>query len=87
MIRKGGKKPKLSSAGAISRFRRVERRLESIETKLAYLEDFVSPLQDAAVEQGREVERILGEHQAMKGRLRQIAQELETLPPQKPPHY
>ncbi|MDR3114998.1 MAG: SlyX family protein [Treponema sp.] len=65
----------------------LEGRLEKIETKLAYLEDFLTRLQSAVLEGKGALDRIQGEHRVMKGRLLQISRELETLPHEKPPHY
>ncbi|MDR0721315.1 MAG: SlyX family protein [Treponema sp.] len=65
----------------------IEERLEKIETKLAYLEDFLTRLQGTLLERDRVFDRIQEEHRAMRSRLLQIYQELETLPHQKPPHY
>ncbi|MDR2051775.1 MAG: SlyX family protein [Treponema sp.] len=65
----------------------LDRRLEKIETKLAFLEDFLTRLQDEIVARNAIVEKLSAEHGAIKARLLQISGELEEIPGQKPPHY
>jgi SlyX protein len=65
----------------------IENRLEKVEVKLAYLEDFLSRLQDEVLERNALLERLSAEHNAMKTRLLQISGELEEIPNRKPPHY
>jgi SlyX protein len=62
-------------------------RLEKIETKLAFLEDFLIRLQEEVVNRNAALDRLAAENAAVKERLRDIAQSLEELPNQKPPHY
>jgi SlyX protein len=62
-------------------------RLEKIETKLAYLEDFLGRLQEAAVAQGGILDRLGTEHTAIKTQLRRISEDLEEFPNRRPPHY
>jgi SlyX protein len=62
-------------------------RLEKIETKLAFLEDFLIRLQDEVVGRNALLDRLAAENAAMKERLQAISQILEELPNQKPPHY
>lgn len=65
----------------------IERRLDSIEIKLAYLEDFLTRLQDQVVERGAAADRLAAEHAAVKDKLLQLSAELEEVPNRKPPHY
>jgi SlyX protein len=65
----------------------VEERFELLETKLAYLEDFVGRLQAEVVERNAAVDRLAAEHAAVKEKMLQIASELEEIPNRKPPHY
>ncbi|MDR2757971.1 MAG: SlyX family protein [Spirochaetaceae bacterium] len=65
----------------------LEPRLEKIEIKLAFLEDFLNRLQEEVTERNGLVDKLSLEHEAMKGRLRQLAREVEYIPRQKPPHY
>ncbi|MDR0878075.1 MAG: SlyX family protein [Treponema sp.] len=62
-------------------------RLEKIETKLAYLEDFLTRLQDEVVGRNAVLDRLITENTAMKDRLQSISRNLEEMPNQKPPHY
>ncbi|GHV87870.1 hypothetical protein AGMMS50267_02300 [Spirochaetia bacterium] len=62
-------------------------RLEKIETKLAFLEDFLTRLQDEVVRRNAEMDKLTAEHNALKTRVLQINQELEDIPNRKPPHY
>lgn len=65
----------------------IETRLERIETKLAYLEDFIGRLQDEVVGRNSILDKLLAEQKAMKERVIQIAAEMEEYPDRKPPHY
>jgi SlyX protein len=67
--------------------RLVNARLEKIETKLAFLEDFLARLQDEVVGRNADLDRLVAESAAVKERLKAISQSLEELPNQKPPHY
>jgi SlyX protein len=62
-------------------------RLEKIETKLAFLEDFLNRLQDEVVSRNAAMDRLIAENTVMKERLQAITQNLEEIPNQKPPHY
>lgn len=66
----------------------MEERLTNIEIKFAYLEDFVSKLQAIAVEQGNLLDKLTAENRALKTRLVEISDSLESdIPNRKPPHY
>jgi SlyX protein len=65
----------------------IERRLEKIETKLAFLEDFLERLQETAVEGNARLDKMRAEQTAMKTRLFQLSQDMEEVPNRKPPHY
>jgi SlyX protein len=62
-------------------------RLEKIEIKLAFLEDFLSRLQEEVTHRNADMDRIIAENAAMKERLLAISQSLEEMPDRKPPHY
>lgn len=59
-------------------------RFEKIETKLAYLEDFLNRLQDEVVGRNAVMDRLITENTAMKERLQFISQSLEEVPNRKP---
>lgn len=63
-----------------------ESRFIALETKLAYLEDFVAKLQDVAVEQGNSIEILRSENQILSGRLSDLQENLD-IPNRRPPHY
>jgi SlyX protein len=65
----------------------LDRRLEKIETKLAFLEDFLIRLQDEVVARNVQMDTLKAEHSAVKEKLRQLSRDLEEFPNQKPPHY
>ncbi|GHV38478.1 hypothetical protein AGMMS49546_08940 [Spirochaetia bacterium] len=65
----------------------LDTRLTQIETKLAYLEDFLIRLQAEVVDRNAALDRLSAEHAAMKSRLIQISRDLEEVPNRKPPHY
>jgi SlyX protein len=65
----------------------LEKRLEKIETKLSFLEDFLTRLQDEVVVRNAIIEKLNAGHSAMKAKLIQISQDLEEIPNRKPPHY
>jgi SlyX protein len=65
----------------------VETRFELLETKLAYLEDFLERLQMEVVERNAAADRLAAEHAAVKEKMLQLAAELEDVPNRRPPHY
>jgi SlyX protein len=67
--------------------KRLEERLEKIETKLAFLEDFLIRLHKETTAQSALLEKLSAEHRLIKARLFQISDELEEIPNRKPPHY
>jgi SlyX protein len=65
----------------------ITNRIEKVETKLAYLEDFLNRLQEELVLRNGILDKLVTENTVMKERLRLISRNLEELPNQKPPHY
>ena len=65
----------------------AETRLEAIEIKLAFLEDFLVRLQDETVSRNNQMDKLAAEHDLMKSRLTQLSHEMEEMPDKKPPHY
>jgi SlyX protein len=65
----------------------IASRFEKVETKLAYIEDFIQRLQAEVVENNALTERISAEHRAIKEKVLQLSRELEEFPDRKPPHY
>lgn len=65
-----------------------EDRLITIETKLAYLEDFLNQLQETAVEQEKSIRLLRKENKLLNARLTEIADNMESdIPNRMPPHY
>lgn len=62
-------------------------RMTSIETKLAYLEDFINKLQTVAVEHTDAIERLINENKALRAKLGEVADAVQDIPNVRPPHY
>lgn len=65
----------------------VDERLDRLEIKLAYIEDFLERLQSAVLEQTRQTEKLSQEHRVLKEKILFLTKELEEIPNRKPPHY
>ncbi|MDR1107751.1 MAG: SlyX family protein [Spirochaetaceae bacterium] len=62
-------------------------RIEKIEIKLAFLEDFLNRLQEEVLERNLLIDKLRLEQRAMKERLLSLSREAEEIPAKKPPHY
>jgi len=65
----------------------ISRRFDTIETKLAFLEDFLGRLQEQVLDRNSVSDRLVSEQAAVKEKLLQVAAELEEIPNRRPPHY
>lgn len=66
----------------------TEERLTAIEMKLAYMEDFVSQIQNVAVDQAKTIDKLQKEIKLMSDRIREMSSDMEgDIPNRKPPHY
>lgn len=66
----------------------AEERIIQIETKLAYLEDFLNQIQGVAVENSKTIEKLREENRLMAQKIRDISDQMEgDIPNRKPPHY
>ncbi len=66
----------------------TEERLTAIEMKLAYMEDFVSQIQNVAVDQAKTIDKLQKEIKMMSDRIREMSNVMEgDIPNRKPPHY
>lgn len=62
-------------------------RITHIETKLAYLEDFMNKLQSIAVEHTEAIERLKGENRAIREKIGDLNDAMQDVPNVRPPHY
>ena len=65
----------------------VNGRLDAIETKLAYLEDFLTKLQTVTVEHTAKLDHLMAENRAIKTKISDMSDSLQDMPNVKPPHY
>lgn len=66
----------------------TEERLTNIEIKLAYMEDFVTQIQEVAVKQAEEIEKLKHDNQILSQKLKDVFDNMEgDIPNRKPPHY
>lgn len=64
----------------------TEERFIALETKLAYMEDFVEKLQTETVEQSRQIEILRKENQILADRYKELLKNTD-IPNRRPPHY
>ncbi|MCI1208752.1 MAG: SlyX family protein [Treponema sp.] len=62
-------------------------RFTALETKVAYLEDFINQLQTVTVGQSRDLEILRKENKLLSDKLTDVMESLEDIPNRKPPHY
>lgn len=59
-----------------------------LETKLAYLEDFMNQIQEVAVQQTKDIEKLKVENKILKDKVKDLSDWAEgDIPNRKPPHY
>lgn len=58
-----------------------------IETKLAYIEDFMNKLQNIAVEHTEAIDRLKNENKALRAKLGELSDTVQDIPNVRPPHY
>ena len=65
-----------------------EERIIALETKLAYLEDYMNQLQQVSVEHTELIEKLREENRIMARKIHEMSDQLEgDIPNRKPPHY
>ncbi|MBR0494957.1 MAG: SlyX family protein [Treponema sp.] len=64
----------------------IEDRFVALETKIAFMDDFISKLQEEAVENQRMIQILREENQILAGRIQDL-QENQEIPNRCPPHY
>jgi len=63
----------------------MEERIIVLETKIAYLENYINQLNEVVIEQEKNLKQLSAEYEDIK---KQIAEGKEALPKgEKPPHY
>lgn len=65
----------------------TEARITAVETKLAYLEDFLSKIQAVTIEHGNILDRLRGETRVLKDKIDDMADAASDVPHVRPPHY
>ena len=64
----------------------TEDRLIALETKIAYMDDFITKLQEETVENQKTIRILREENQILAGRIQDLSENME-IPNRKPPHY
>ncbi len=62
-------------------------RLILLETKLAYIEDYVNRLQDIVVEHTGTIDRLSAENKSLRSKIMAVEESIQEMPDQRPPHY
>lgn len=66
----------------------TKEKIIGLETKLAYLEDFLNQLQSVAVENSTTIEKLREENKIMAQKIRDLSDQMEgDIPNRRPPHY
>ncbi|WP_294428215.1 SlyX family protein [uncultured Treponema sp.] len=64
----------------------VEEKFIALETKIAYMDDFISKLQEETVENQKTIQILREENQILAGRIQDL-QDNQEIPNRRPPHY
>ncbi|MBP5437134.1 MAG: SlyX family protein [Treponema sp.] len=63
-------------------------RLDKLEIKLSYMEDFIQQLQDVVTSHTQTIEVLRKENKILSGKIRDMSDQLQgEIPNRKPPHY
>ncbi len=66
----------------------TEERIIELETKLAFMEDFVTQLQKVCVEHTEEIELLHKENKLLVQKVREMSDQMDgDIPNRRPPHY
>lgn len=66
----------------------IQDEIIKLETKLAYMEDFLNQLQGVTVEHTNLIEKLEKENKILSQKVSDMAEQLEgDIPNRKPPHY
>lgn len=65
-----------------------DERITQLEIKLAYMEDFMNQIQEVAVQQTRDIEKLKKENKMIADKIKELIDAAEgEIPNRKPPHY
>ncbi|MCR5081277.1 MAG: SlyX family protein [Treponema sp.] len=65
-----------------------EERINKIEIKLAYMEDFINQIQQVCVENSKTIETLRAENRLMAQKIKDMSEQMEgDIPNRRPPHY
>ena len=64
----------------------TEEKFIALETKIAYMDDFIQKLQDEVVEGTKQIMILREENKVLSGRIKDLSENLD-IPSRKPPHY
>ena len=64
----------------------LEEHFIALETKIAYMDDFIEKLQNEVVKQSKLIEILREENKILSGRIQDLSENIE-IPNRKPPHY
>lgn len=64
----------------------TEDRFIALETKIAYMDDFIAQLQEEVVSHQKQIEILRTENQILSNRIKDLS-ENEEIPNRRPPHY
>lgn len=64
----------------------LEDKFVALETKIAYMDDFIQKLQDEVVEGTKQMMILREENKILSDRIKDLSENLE-IPNRKPPHY
>lgn len=65
----------------------IEKRFIDLETKFAYLEDYVQQLQGVVVEHTNTIDKLLTKNKLLEEKLTEVFESSGEIPNRKPPHY
>lgn len=66
----------------------TEEKIIQLETKLAYLEDFINQMQTVAIENSKTIETLHKESKLLAQKVMDLSDQIEgDIPNRKPPHY
>jgi len=64
----------------------TENRFINLETKIAYMDDFIQKLQEEVVKQNNLIDVLRAENKILNGRIQDLSENID-IPNRRPPHY